>query len=123
MSEASSNVPNMVFDRKLLLAEALDRPEAAVLKVIGYWFPKAKTERNGYLWIVKSANEFRGDGVDYKIDTIWRAVRRLRKRGVLAVERHFHPYKTMIGPVNFLRPLKGFVEADHETSAHTAEGG
>lgn len=112
MSDASSHVPNMVFDRKLLLSEALDRPESAVLKVIGYWFPKAKTIKNGHLWVVKCADEFRADGVEYRPDTIWRAIRRLSKREVIAVERHFHPYKFGLGPVNFIRPLKGFAQSE-----------
>lgn len=82
------------------------RVERAVLKVIAFWYPKAKTERDGHIWLIKSAAEFREDQVDFAEDTIWRAIRALVKRDILVTERHYHPYKRTTGPVLWIRPTR-----------------
>jgi hypothetical protein len=83
---------------------AKTRPEKAILQRIAFWQSKAKTIRDNEIWIVKSAAEFRAEGVDYEDDTIRRAIRRLVKIGVLVTERHFHPYRHTMGPVLWIRP-------------------
>lgn len=83
---------------------AISRCERAVLKHICFWYPKAKTLRNGFVWLVRPADEFQAYGVDYQADTIRRAVRALAHRDILITERHFHPYRPVPGPVLWIRP-------------------
>lgn len=81
-----------------------NRAERAVLRQIVFWYPKAKHKRNGDTWLVKSAEEFREEGVDFAPATIRRAVRALVKRGVITTTRHFHPFRAVYGPVYFIKP-------------------
>jgi hypothetical protein len=86
---------------------AESRVERAVLRTIGFWYPKAKTVRSGERWLIKSAQEFIDEGNPYKADTIWRAIRALVRREILVTERHHHPYRKDIwGPVLWLRPVR-----------------
>ena len=68
------------------------------------WWPKAKTTRDGKVWVIKTAEEFRANGVDFAEKTIWNAIRCLKARGLLETERHRHPYKFHAGPVLWIRP-------------------
>lgn len=87
------------------------RVQLAILRVIAFWYPKAKTERHGYRWLIRSAQEFiYDDGVPYEHDTIWRTLRQLQKDGWLVCERHFHPYDSTPGPVNWIRPTVVLVD-------------
>lgn len=88
-----------------LVSAALTFSERVILRQIAFWYPRAKTERGGHIWLIKSASEFISHGVDLKEDTIWRAVRALHNREVLVRERHFHPYRPIHGPVFWIRPL------------------
>jgi hypothetical protein len=80
------------------------KAEKAILRSIAFWHPKAKAQRDGHVWLVQSAEEFQAHGVDYSCDRIWRSIRALKGRGVLVVERHFHPFKACAGPVLWIRP-------------------
>jgi hypothetical protein len=87
------------------------RVQRAILRVIAFWYPKAKTMRHGERWLIRSADEFiYDDGIFYKHDTIWRTVRQLGKDGWLICERHFHPYDPTPGPVNWIRPTVIFID-------------
>ena len=80
------------------------RCESAVLQQICFWYPKAKTVRGGLIWMVHPADEFQQFGVEYKLDTIRKAIRSLVKHGILVTERHFHPYRPISAPVLWIRP-------------------
>ena len=80
------------------------RCERAVLQQICYWYPKAKSVRSGMIWMIHPADEFQKFGVDYKLDTIRKAIRSLVKKGVLVTERHFHLYRAISAPVLWIRP-------------------
>lgn len=83
---------------------ATTRCERAVLQQICFWYAKAKTVRNGLIWMIHPADEFQKFGVDYKLDTIRKAIRSLVNAGVLVTERHFHPYRQISAPVLWIRP-------------------
>lgn len=89
---------------------AQTRCEKAILQQVCFWYPKAKTKRGGYIWMIKPADEFQKAGVDYAPDTIQRAVRSLKNAGILEVERHFHPYRAILGPVYWMRPAVTLVD-------------
>lgn len=89
---------------------AKTRCEKAVLQQVCFWYPKAKSKRAGYLWMIKPALEFQEAGVDYALDTIQRAIRSLRDGGFLITERHFHPYRSVLGPVYWIRPAVPIVD-------------
>ncbi|MEQ1853671.1 MAG: hypothetical protein ABMA01_19015 [Chthoniobacteraceae bacterium] len=94
----------------LISETARTRCERAVLKRIAFWYPKAKTYRDGYMWLVKSAQEMREEGVEYALDTIWRAIRELVRREVLVTETHWHPYRVCVGRVLFIRPVADIID-------------
>ncbi len=82
---------------------AQTKGERAILKVIEFWYPKAKTERDGHVWLIQTAEEFRAHGCDLADKTIWNLISHLRRRGVLLTERHRHPYRHNLGPVLWIR--------------------
>lgn len=88
-----------------LISAANTHGERMVLRQIDFWYPRAKTKRDGHTWLIQSAEEFREHGVDLKKDTIWRIVRELHRREIIVKERHYHPYTKVIGPVLWIRPL------------------
>lgn len=99
---------------------AYTRAERAVLREIIYWFPKAKTIRNGEVWLIKSAMELQEADIDFALSTIRKAVRALVKRGVIRTERHFHPYRAICGPVYFIRPAKEVIDDFSKTKRSMA---
>ena len=100
----ATSVGEPIADCILITKVSQSKVETSVLRTICFWHPKAKTERGGHRWVIKSAEEFIEEGNLYKADTIWRAIRALAKRGVLITERHFHPYRPIRGPVLWIRP-------------------
>lgn len=99
-----------LHDGYLVSLIAQTRCEKAVLQQVCFWYPKAKSKRDGHLWMIKPALEFQEAGVDYALDTIQRTIRSLRGRGVLIAKRHFHAYRAVLGPVYWIRPGVSLVD-------------
>ena len=94
---------------------AQTRCEKAILQQVCFWYPKAKSKRSGFIWMIKPADEFQEAGVDYALDTIQRAIRSLKNEGLLVVERHYHPYRSIMGPVYWIRPAVPIVDDTKRT--------
>ena len=71
--------------------------------------------------MIKPADEFQEAGVDYALDTIQRAIRNLKNDGLLVVERHFHPYRSITGPVYWIRPAVPIVDDTKRTISKPAK--
>ncbi len=54
---------------------------------ISYWAPKARMTRNGFTWVVKSRQDL-ADETGLSVHQVKRALREIKKSGVLVVERH-----------------------------------
>ena len=102
----------MAADPKLVHALTTNQVERAILKTILFWYPKAKTSRDGHVWLIKTAKEFQDHGVHAAEKTIWNRMCELRKRGLVETIRHRHPYdRSLIGPVTWIRPTETFIAA------------
>jgi len=81
------------------------RPQAELLKQISFWQPKATFSKDNKLWIIKTAKEFRKEGVAYSEITIKRAVKALREKEFIEVIHSYHPFK--VGPhCSWIRQVK-----------------
>ena len=81
-----------------------DRPSAWLMAHMTYWMPKAKTKRDGKVWIVRSFREFRDDhNFPYSERTLKRAVARLKSEGLIEVSMAPHPYRREAMRARWLR--------------------
>jgi len=71
-----------------------NRTEADVLRILCFWQAKAQTKRNGRMWIIKTAQELQTDGMNCSHQTIRRALKRLKEKGLILIEHHPHPFRT-----------------------------
>lgn len=81
--------------------------ERAVLKHIKFWQPKAKTLFEGKKWIIQTAEEIQthlaNSEVYYERDTIWRALRSLKRKGLIDTAIRPHPFIKYLRTANWLR--------------------
>ncbi len=69
------------------LAVKVGLNEAIVLQQIHYWLDRSKTSVNGHLWVYNSVPEWRTQFPFWSDDTIGRALKSLRARGVVVAEQ------------------------------------
>jgi hypothetical protein len=69
------------------LAVKVGLNEAIVLQQIHYWLERSKTSVNGHLWVHNSVAEWRTQFPFWSEDTIGRALKSLRSRGVVIAEQ------------------------------------
>lgn len=67
--------------------------ERAILQHLEYWWPKARTMRDGQRWLVRTIEELISGGVEASRSTIKRALIRLQSDGRIVVEVHAHPFR------------------------------
>lgn len=69
------------------LAVKIGLNEAIVLQQVHYWLERSKTSINGHLWVYNSVSEWRTQFPFWSDDTIGRALKSLRARGVVIAEQ------------------------------------
>ena len=69
------------------LAVKIGLNEAIVLQQVHYWLERSKTSINGHLWVYNSVSEWRTQFPFWSDDTISRALKSLRTRGVVIAEQ------------------------------------
>ena len=69
------------------LAVALGLPEAIILQQIHYWSARSTTVINGHSWVYNTVAQWREQFPFWSDDTISRALKSLRERGVVVAER------------------------------------
>lgn len=69
------------------LAVKIGLNEAIVLQQVHYWLERSKTSVNGHLWVYNSVSEWRTQFPFWSDDTIGRALKSLRARGVVVAEQ------------------------------------
>lgn len=69
------------------LAVKIGLNEAIVLQQIHYWLDRSKTSISGHLWVYNSVSEWRTQFPFWSDDTIGRALKSLRARGVVIAEQ------------------------------------
>lgn len=69
------------------LAVKIGLNEAIVLQQVHYWLERSKTSINGHLWVYNSVSEWRTQFPFWSDDTISRALKSLRARGVVIAEQ------------------------------------
>ena len=95
--------------------------ERELLRVVDFWWPKARARRDGHNWLVKSIAELLDDHELPSERSIRRAVKALKDADILIVERHRHPYKPSPGPVYWIRP--NFDQIGRYVAGSWPEGG
>jgi hypothetical protein len=80
--------------------------EKDILRVVGFWLPKANAWRDGRQWLVLSREEMQArlhcdtnTGKKPSLRSVSRAVAALRDEGILIISYHRHPFRSMRGPV------------------------
>lgn len=88
------------YENGLTIEQAFElagkRSEAMLLRSLSFWQSKAKTPRDGRIWVIKTAEEIRNDGFLYSERTIGRTLKSLVTKDMLLIEHHPHPYKSGI---------------------------
>ncbi|WP_288074802.1 hypothetical protein [Pseudomonas sp.] len=69
------------------LAVALGLSEAIILQQIHYWSARSTTVINGHAWVYNTVSQWREQFPFWSDDTISRALKSLRERGVVVAER------------------------------------
>lgn len=70
------------------------KSEAELLRRVSFWDAKATIERDGKVWFIKTAKEFREEGVIYSEITIKRALKSLREKGFIEIIHTRHLFKS-----------------------------
>lgn len=69
------------------LAVKIGLNEAIVLQQIHYWLGRSKTEIDGHRWVYNTVQQWREQFPFWSDDTIGRALKNLREKGVVVAER------------------------------------
>lgn len=80
-----------------------NKAEAQVLRSLSFWETKAKTVKNGFVWMIKTAKEIIENLGMYSESTIKRALRRLKAKGLIVIHHSYHPYQKAKFHVSWIR--------------------
>jgi hypothetical protein len=85
--------------------------ERELLRVVEFWWPKARPTHDGYTWLVYSVPEWQQKLPGQRSDkTVRRVISSLKARGILIAIRRLHPYIHRGGPVLWVRPNTDLID-------------